>query len=486
MCIAIAAMVRRESLPSSPGGGQVPAGTSKRGRGCGIRSPRRQFYVANKNLGVARAPTAFACFLSSLRGRVKKQGKRRLTAKTPVFRFDLLKAKFKSLTREERLVFEQRAGEALRMSKQQRAAALQAPGLQCRQLDIVAEGTIAERGVAKPAVAVLATSGPNCVNTRYQVMDAVLGQGSFGSCRVASDDSTGARFCVKFARPDKLSQAALLTENAFMQRLNHPNLLRSFGLLAVEPSEEPTALLLPLMSSNLWKFVLANFAEGQRLRPASYDTAVAVPTNEFQKRSFALQVLAGLGHMHHHRAVHLDLKPDNVLVHPASPSPLDEEPAVAGWRCCVADFGNSQAMEGVQGIRAEPKCLANCINASEYRPFDLIDCGGCEVRVHPRHDMWAFGCLLFDLMQGNPRLRNGPGGAALRLMSGVDLRRGELISDARWRLRDIRLRYVDKQCAAVIRQVQPRRQLGQRAATRIATAAEVAAEIGLWPCGGQS
>jgi len=411
-------------------------------RGCGrgnTSCKSYQYYVANSTLGITGRPaTGFARFVGSLRGCIRKYSKRRFRVKTSIFRFDLLKAKYRTLPAAKRAAFEEAAAEELKAMRELRDERLAKPAApHAEVLDLQTAAADCQPAVADAAaeISLAGLTNTTPLGKHLRLSGGLLGKGSYSTCHAAVETFTGESFCIKFARNAPGDKAALFNEHAFMSRLRHPNVLPVHAVLLHRETCEPRALVLPLLAGNLWEFLV----KGTR------GCGAADPTDTVQKRSFAIQVLAGLQHVHGHGVVHLDLKPDNVLV----------QPAVAGYTCCIADFGIAQAMKDFKGIAADATTTADAINALEYRPFDLFNLAGrSAVAVHPRHDMWAFGCLVFDVVQNNPRLRERAG-APLRLMSGVCRLRGPTGDKSRWFLRDTRLRHISEEAAALVRKLQP-------------------------------
>ncbi len=454
------------------------------GRGCGFRQTDRgcdfrkarggvyQYYIANKDLGITgRLANGFTRLLASIRGRIRKHTGRKLKTKTAIFRMDLLRDKYRMLPAALRSEFEDAAAEDLKQKRQLREEHLARPPApeaavaDCKVRDAACEAAVAAAGIS--AAGLQSTSA---LSKHIRLFSDILGKGSYGTCHVAEDPFTCERFCFKFPKKRAGDHAALFNEHAFMSRLRHPNVLQVHALLLEGETGDPRALVLPLLAGDLWELVVQGPAVAGDRPPQD-------ALNAIQKRSLALQVLAGLGHVHGHGVVHLDLKPDNVLV----------QPAVAGYTCCLADFGLAQAMTDFKGIAADPTTTADCINTAEHRPFDLFQLAGrSAVAVHPRHDMWAFGCLVFDVIQRSPRLRDCPSGRPLRLMSGVPRHAGPAGDRARWLMRDGRLHRVDDQAARLIRKLQPSAPVvrggpGQRPQrARCLGATEAADEIRQW------
>ena len=152
--------------------------------------------------------------------------------------------------------------------------------------------------------------------------------------------------------------------------------------------------------------------------------------------SALVQIARGLSYIHHAFVVHMDMKPENVLIY---------DTVNNGFRFEVADFGISR--RGPSDRTAGQRVPSDAVNATVYRPLDLFHSAGSEVPVQYRFDVWAFGCVMFDLLQPHPRLRSREG-RALRLIEGVNLK-AEMM-DA-FRIHNYRLvKHVEKDVVAVV------------------------------------
>ena len=182
-------------------------------------------------------------------------------------------------------------------------------------------------------------------------------------------------------------------ELSVMDRMNHPNVMRAFCLsLAAESTAQ--ALLLPLASGNLWCW----------LRGLSVPTsAVAEKGLDCQRKACLLQIVHGLAHMHSRAVLHLDLKPENVLWDGLAKAPTFR----------IADFGNCRL--------PEEDLTADQVNSETYRPVELFHMGNSRVHALCRYDVWAYGCMVFDIAQQHPGLRD-EAGVIQRLFGQVDMK----------------------------------------------------------------
>jgi hypothetical protein len=64
---------------------------------------------------------------------------------------------------------------------------------------------------------------------------------------------------------------------------------------------------------------------------------------------------------------------------------------------------------------------ADLVNSEPYRPVELFHIGSSRVSLRCRYDVWAYGCMVFDIAQQHPGLRNDDG-VRQRLFGQVDMR----------------------------------------------------------------
>ena len=198
-----------------------------------------------------------------------------------------------------------------------------------------------------------------------------LGAGGMGEVYRAHDSKLGRDVAIKtlpqeFARdPDRLSR--LRREARTLASLNHPNIAAIYGL---EESEEADYLVLELV-------------EGETLRGP-------LPVQAALDR--ACQVAAALEAAHDNGIIHRDLKPANVKVTPQG-------------RVKVLDFGLAKAIWGAEG-KQDLSQLAT-VTGVESVAGQIVGTPGYmspeQARgrdVDKRTDIWAFGCLLYELLTG--------------------------------------------------------------------------------------
>jgi hypothetical protein len=243
----------------------------------------------------------------------------------------------------------------------------------------------------------------------------ILGSGTFGQCFRVVDNSTAEVFCIKVPT-DSVAVRAMRKEFQVMRKLSHPNVLRAVALICSEDNRMQ-GLLLPLADSNLWTWIgrdtPANNHGGGAENPSLRNHCDGAVPSTLGRHSaqVLLQVARGLSYIHVARVIHLDVKPENLLV-------IGSDTAVVP---CVrlADFGSCRPGPDSQGKGGE-HVRADLVNTAVYRPLQLFQHRGSLVKAQFGFDRWAFGCVIFDVAQGPARFRSRTG-KALRLFSGLSL-----------------------------------------------------------------
>ena len=209
----------------------------------------------------------------------------------------------------------------------------------------------------------------------YEIL-APLGAGGMGEVYRASDTKLKREVALKvlpeaFAR-DAGRMARFEREAQVLASLSHPNIAPIFGL---EDSGKTRALVMELVEGP----TLANrIAQG----PIPLDEALPI----------AKQIAEALEYAHEKGIIHRDLKPANVKV--------TKEGAVK-----VLDFGLAKALEG-DSVGAD---ISNSPTISMAATQAGIILGTAAYmspeqargkRVDRRADIWAFGCVLYEMLTG--------------------------------------------------------------------------------------
>ncbi len=206
-----------------------------------------------------------------------------------------------------------------------------------------------------------------------------IGSGGMGEVHRARDTRLGREVAIKvlpetFARdPERL--ARFRREAHLLASLNHPNIAAIYGL---EDSGNVHYLVLEYVPGE-------TLAERVRRGPVEVEEALRI----------AAQIAEALEAAHEKAVVHRDLKPANVKVTPEG-------------KVKVLDFGLAKALaeEATGGdpgdsptITAMPTQPGVILGTAAYMSPEQAR----GKRVDKRTDIWAFGCVLYELLTGgNP------------------------------------------------------------------------------------
>jgi Tol biopolymer transport system component len=206
---------------------------------------------------------------------------------------------------------------------------------------------------------------------RYQIA-ALLGVGGMGEVYRATDTGLKRDVAIKTLpqalMADADRTARLQREAELLATLNHPNIAHVYGL---EHGAGALAIVMELVDG-----------------PTLAERIAAGPVPPAEALSIARQVLDALEAAHARGIVHRDLKPENVKVN-------------ADGVVKVLDFGIAKALESPHTLVATDRRVTHTgmvVGSPGYMSPEQAAGRAVDERV----DIWAFGCLLYELLTGNP------------------------------------------------------------------------------------
>jgi serine/threonine-protein kinase len=224
----------------------------------------------------------------------------------------------------------------------------------------------------------LAARATAALADRYRITGAV-GAGGMAIVFRADDLKHDRPVAIKILKPElacSLWSARFLREIQIASRLQHPHILPLYD------SGAAADLLYYVMP-----FVTGESLRGRMNREGALPVAEAV--------RLAREVADGLTHAHDVGIVHRDIKPENVLL--------------SGGHALVCDFGIARAVTLAVGDTHTEPGLA--IGTPLYMSPEQ---SSAQTDLDARSDIYSLGCMLFEMLAGEPPFR-GP--TALAIMA---------------------------------------------------------------------
>ena len=207
----------------------------------------------------------------------------------------------------------------------------------------------------------------SALTDRYAV-EREIGRGGMATVYLAEDLKHGRQVAIKVLHPElasALGPERFLREIQITARLQHPN------ILVLLDSGEVDGLLYYVMP----------YVEGESLREL-LERDTQLPLDEALR--ITREVADGLDYAHGQSVIHRDIKPANILL--------------SGGHAVIADFGVAGAVEEAGGARITRTGMA--VGTPAYMSPEQGGGGG----VNERSDVYALGCVLYEMLAGQPPL----------------------------------------------------------------------------------
>jgi serine/threonine-protein kinase len=211
---------------------------------------------------------------------------------------------------------------------------------------------------------------------RYTI-ERELGRGGMATVYLARDLKHDRPVALKLLSPDL---AAVLGPERFQREIRMAARLQHPHILAVHDSGEA--------AGRLW-FTMP-FVDGESLRDRlRRERQLAVEDAVRIGREAAL----ALDHAHRHGVVHRDIKPENILL-------------TAEGQVLIADFGVARALQG------EDETLTQTGLAVGTPTYMSPEQGAGERELDGRSDLYSLGCVVYEMLAGEPP-HTGPSAQAI-------------------------------------------------------------------------
>eukprot|EP00759_Apiculatamorpha_spiralis_P011568 PhF_6_TR18915/c0_g1_i2/m.27631 len=242
---------------------------------------------------------------------------------------------------------------------------------------------IAEVVTVKELVRSMDGDGNKVIN-EYAVL-GTLGQGSFGKVKLAFHTETDQPYAIKILQRSRfkssVGMAALKQEIEIMSTFKHPNLTQLHRVINDESASKI--------------YLVMEYMGGGVLCAIPTDTMTIDIASQYNEaldmdkiRTHFKDILDGLVYLHRHNVLHMDIKPENVL--------LDEEGV-----CKLADFGVSRILEQTS---TDEDLAQSTRGTPMYFAPEMLK--GSQFHAKPC-DVWALGVTMFISIYGYRPFRGG-------------------------------------------------------------------------------
>jgi len=202
---------------------------------------------------------------------------------------------------------------------------------------------------------------------RYTIQGE-LGQGGMATVYLAHDVKHDRNVALKVLRPEL---AAVIGAERFLAEIKTTANLQHPHILPLHDSGEADGTV----------FYVMPFIEGESLRER-LERERQLPVEEATR--IATEVASALDYAHRHGVVHRDIKPENILLHDGS--------------ALVADFGIALAVSRSDGATRMTETGMSLGTPHYMAPEQAMG----EREITPKADVYALGCVLYEMLTGEP------------------------------------------------------------------------------------
>ncbi|KAF8893084.1 other/ULK/ULK protein kinase [Infundibulicybe gibba] len=234
------------------------------------------------------------------------------------------------------------------------------------------------------------------------VIVSEIGKGSFATVYKGYHEETHHQVAIKTVKRDKLSAKLfdnLQSEIQILKSLSHRHITK---LIDIVRAERHIYLIMEYCAGgDLTGYIKKRGrVEGLEYMPAPGAALQYYPhprvggLDEIVVRSFLRQLARALKFLRHRNLLHRDIKPQNLLLNPASREELARGHPLGVPILKVADFGFARSLPNA--MMAETLCGSPLYMAPEILRYEKYDA---------KADLWSVGAVLYEMSVGKPPFR---------------------------------------------------------------------------------
>ncbi|XP_069004768.1 serine/threonine kinase 17a like [Embiotoca jacksoni] len=202
--------------------------------------------------------------------------------------------------------------------------------------------------------------------TTYELVGKELGRGKFAVVKKCIEKATGKQYAAKFLRKRRKGEDCRM------------DILNEIAVLESAKANPYVVALHEVYETNTEIILVLECAAGGEI----FDQCVADNDDAFTEKDvirLAKQILTGVAFLHRNNVVHLDLKPQNVLL--TSARPLGD--------IRIVDFGLSRRVDNITEVR-------EILGTPEYVAPEILN----YEPISTATDMWSIGVLTYVMLTG--------------------------------------------------------------------------------------
>ncbi|KJA23964.1 hypothetical protein HYPSUDRAFT_162958 [Hypholoma sublateritium FD-334 SS-4] len=239
-------------------------------------------------------------------------------------------------------------------------------------------------------------------DARPYIIVSDIGKGSFATVYKGYHETTRQEVAIKAVKRDNLSTKLfenLQSEIQILKSLSHRHITK---LIDIVRADKHIYLIMEFCSGG----DLTNYIKKRghvqgleyKLTPTAAPQFYAHPRtgglDEIAVRSFLRQLARALKFLRHRNLIHRDIKPQNLLLNPASPEELARGHPIGVPILKVADFGFARSLPNA--MMAETLCGSPLYMAPEILRYEKYDA---------KADLWSVGAVLYEMAVGKAPFR---------------------------------------------------------------------------------